>query len=70
MHIRHGDFRRQFCTNPIRCSMEAGEPSTRRSPQVRFYRTLPNNVSLSQKPRDFASSRCASTAASRSMRSM
>lgn len=38
--------------------------------RVRFYRTLPNNVSLSQKPRDFASSRCASTATSRSMRSM
>lgn len=44
-------------SDPIRRSVEAGEPSTRRSPQVRFYRTLPNNVSLSQKPRGFASSR-------------
>ena len=47
-------------SDPIRRSVEAGEPSTRRSPQVRFYRTLPNNVSLSQKPRGFASSRRAS----------
>lgn len=43
MHIRNGDFRRQFCTNPIRCSMEAGEPSTRRSPQVRSMRNDRSN---------------------------
>lgn len=39
MHIRHGDFRRQFCTNPIRSYVEAGEPWTALFPQRKFYRT-------------------------------
>jgi len=46
-------------SDPIRRSVEAGELCLL-TPQSRFYRTLPNNVSLSQKPRGFASSRRAS----------